>query len=112
QYGVANSRSTSGDETRGIRSSYGDRAESGPLWTRWARESIQRWAAFDAEFAPRFGARFFIRTGDVILREKEEPFLTRTMEHWDALKVPYERVAPDDAARRWPMIATEHYATI
>ena len=28
QYGPANSRATSGDETRGIRSSYGDRAAS------------------------------------------------------------------------------------
>ena len=41
QYGPGNSRSTSGDETRGIRSSYGDRAgDTGLLWTRWAREAI------------------------------------------------------------------------
>ena len=41
QYGPGNSRSTSGDETRGIRSSYGDRA-AGELWTPWARAAIAR----------------------------------------------------------------------
>jgi glycine/D-amino acid oxidase-like deaminating enzyme len=112
QYGPANSRSTSGDETRGIRSSYGDRAASGELWTAWARESIARWRAFDAEHAPRFGARFFIETGDVIFREKEEPFVTRSTEHWDKLGVRYERVSPDDARRRWPMINSEGYSNI
>lgn len=112
QYGPANSRSTSGDETRGIRSSYGDRAASGELWTAWARESIARWRAFDAEHAKRFGARFFIETGDVILREKEEPFVTRSTELWDTLGVRYERVSPDEARRRWPMINSEGYTNI
>jgi glycine/D-amino acid oxidase-like deaminating enzyme len=112
QYGTANSRATSGDETRGIRSSYGDRAASAELWTRWARESIVRWTAFDAEHAARFGTRFFIRTGDLILREKEEPFTTRTTDLWDQLRVPYEKLSADEAARRWPMIASAGYGVI
>lgn len=112
QYGAGNSRSTSGDETRGIRSSYGDRAASSELWTRWARESIARWAAFDAEHAARFGNRFFIKTGDVMLRERPEPFTTRSMEIWDQLGVRYERVSADDARRRWPMINSEGYEVV
>ncbi len=112
QYGVANSRATSGDETRGVRSSYGDRANTPELWTAWARESIRRWTAFDAEHGPRFGTRYFIKTGDVILREKDEPFTTRTMELWDAAKVPYEKVSTDEAMRRWPQIASETYSVI
>src|SRR5688572_12772505 len=37
-YGPGNSRSTSGDESRGVRSSYGDRTgDQGELWTMWAR---------------------------------------------------------------------------
>ena len=111
-YGPANSRATSGDETRGIRSSYGDRSTSAELWVRWARESIVRWRAFDAEHAPRFGTRFFMTTGDVLMRETEEPFVTRSAELWDGLKVTYERVSPDDARRRWPMINTEPYPVI
>jgi hypothetical protein len=47
-YGPGNSRSTSGDETRGIRSSYGDRAV-GELWTPWARAAIERWRLFEKE---------------------------------------------------------------
>jgi NADPH-dependent 2,4-dienoyl-CoA reductase/sulfur reductase-like enzyme len=41
-WGPGNARATSGDESRGIRTSYGDR-EVGELWSRWARESIERW---------------------------------------------------------------------
>jgi sarcosine oxidase len=111
QYGPANSRATSGDETRGIRSSYGDRS-TGEQWTAWARESITRWRDFDAEFAARFGTRFYVETGDVILREEAEPFTTRTAEIWDKLRVKYERVSPSDAARRWPMIQSEGYSVI
>jgi glycine/D-amino acid oxidase-like deaminating enzyme len=112
QYGPANSRATSGDETRGIRSSYGDRAASSEQWTAWARESIVRWRAFDAEHGPRFGSRFFVQTGDVIFRERPEPFTTRTAEVWDTLGVRYERVSPDEAKRRWPMINSEAYSVI
>lgn len=111
-YGPANSRATSGDETRGIRSSYGDRSTSAELWVRWARESILRWRAFDAEHGARFGTRFFLTTGDVLMREREEPFVTRSAELWDGLKVNYERVSPDEARRRWPMINTEPYPVI
>lgn len=103
QYGPGNSRSTSGDETRGIRSSYGDRT-TGEQWTQWARLSIERWKAFDAEFAKRFRTRFFLTTGDVIFRDAEEGFTTRTREIWDRLKVPYEALTVDEARRRWPMI--------
>lgn len=113
QYGPGNSRSTSGDETRGIRSSYGDRAgATGELWTRWAREAIARWRAFDAEHAPRFGTRFFYETGDVILRERAEPFTTRTAELWTQLGVKFDRLSADDVKRRWPVIAAERYGEI
>ena len=43
-YGPGNARSTSGDETRGVRSSYGDRlGQMGELWMLWARDSMTRW---------------------------------------------------------------------
>lgn len=103
-YGPANSRATSGDETRGIRSSYGDRT-TGELWTNWARQGMARWREFDAEHAKRFGTRFFVTSGDVIFRDEEEPFTTRTQEHWTKLGVPFEVVSPDDARKRWPQIS-------
>jgi glycine/D-amino acid oxidase-like deaminating enzyme len=107
QYGIANSRATSGDETRGIRSSYGDRTVTADLWVRWARRSIDRWRQFDAEHGKRFGTRFFYTTGDVIIREKPEPFTTRTAELWTAQGVPFETLTADEARRRWPQFVSE-----
>src|SRR5581483_9881015 len=40
-YGPGNGRATSGDESRGVRSSYGDR-DTGEMWMLWARESMKR----------------------------------------------------------------------
>src|SRR6185295_16192233 len=43
-YGPGNSRATSGDETRGIRTSYGDKGIWSELWMTWASEALKRWA--------------------------------------------------------------------
>jgi len=102
-YGAGNSRSTSGDESRGIRSSYGDRA-TGELWTPWAREAIKRWAAFDAEWGPVFRTKFYHETGDIIMREKDEPFLQNTQKLWKANNVKYELLNGDEVRKRWPMM--------
>jgi glycine/D-amino acid oxidase-like deaminating enzyme len=102
-YGPGNSRSTSGDETRGIRSSYGDRG-AGLQWTKWAHEAIARWTRFDAEHAKSFGSRFFVKTGDVILREKDEPFLIKSREYWTAHGVPFEVIDGAEVRKRWPVI--------
>ncbi|MEN9817485.1 MAG: hypothetical protein RLZ32_1365, partial [Gemmatimonadota bacterium] len=109
-YGAANSRATSGDETRGIRSSYGDRA-AGTLWTPWARTAIARWKAFDEEWGPRFHTRFFYTTGDVILRPTREPFLTKTVELWQANNVPHEVLTGDEVRKRWPVIKADDITT-
>lgn len=102
-YGSGNSRSTSGDETRGIRSSYGDRAV-GELWTPWARSAIERWTLFEEEWGPVFRTKFFHKTGDVIMRAADEPFLKRTLELWKANNVPHEVLTGDEARKRWPVI--------
>ena len=55
-YGPGNSRATSGDETRGVRSSYGDKGVWAELWMDWANQAIDRWTTFDARFnKPRIG---------------------------------------------------------
>lgn len=103
-YGPGNSKASSGDETRGIRSSYGDRATAGELWTSWARSAIQRWRAFDEEYAAEFHTKFFHQTGDVICRTAEEPFVKRTLELWKAQGVPHEVIDGDEVMKRWPVI--------
>ena len=102
-YGPGNSRSTSGDETRGIRSSYGDRTV-GDLWTPWARAAIERWSLFEKEWGPVFKTKFFHQTGDVIMRATEEPFIKKTVELWKANNVPHEVITGDEARKRWPVI--------
>lgn len=105
QYGPANSRATSADETRGIRSSYGDRAdETAPLWTKWARTAVTRWHEFDKEWAPVFRTRFFMETGDVICRATDEPFTKRTRELWTAQGVKHEVLTGDEVRKRWPQM--------
>jgi glycine/D-amino acid oxidase-like deaminating enzyme len=97
-YGPGNSRATSGDETRGVRSSYGDRAYP-ELWVRWAREAMSRWKAFDEEWGRPMKTRLYFTTGDLIFREQEENFTQRAREWWDKLQVPYQVLAPDDVVR-------------
>lgn len=101
QYGAGNSRQTSGGETRGVRTSYGDRPH-GLLWARWANEAIDRWTRWDAEHRDRLLPRVFFPTGDLILRDEMEPYLEDTQANWDALEIPYEILTMDEVVHRWP----------
>ncbi|HYW32193.1 MAG TPA: FAD-dependent oxidoreductase [Gemmatimonas sp.] len=105
-YGPGNSRATSGDETRGIRSSYGDRSTV-DHWTAWARTSIARWQQFDDEYGKEFHTKFFHKTGDVIMRATDEPFVKNTLTAWKAQGVPHEVMNGDEARKRWPMIKAD-----
>jgi len=105
QHGPGNSRATSGGETRGVRSSYGDRRH-GPIWTRWAIESMRRWKEFDEEAGDGL-APLYYTTGDIILRPEMSPYLRRTTEQWDELGHEYEWLELDEVRRRWPVLSTD-----
>lgn len=105
-FGPGNSRSTSGDETRGVRSSYGDRPH-GELWMQWARQAIVRWKQWDAEYARPLRMRLFFTTGDVILRSDWEPFLRQTRAWWEKNRIPHEVLAVDEVRKRWPQFAID-----
>ena len=102
-YGPGNGKATSGDETRGVRSSYGDR-DAGELWVQWAREGMLRWKAFDAEWSDDLRQSLFHTTGDLIMRAEPEPFTTKTAEWWKAHHVPHELLTADEVRYRWPVI--------
>jgi sarcosine oxidase len=102
--GPGNSRSTSGDETRGVRSSYGDRPH-GELWMRWARQAMTRWKAWDAEYAKPLKMQVFFTTGDIILRSDWEPFLKQTKAWWEKNSIPHEVLPVDDVRKRWPQFS-------
>ncbi|HEY0284197.1 MAG TPA: FAD-dependent oxidoreductase [Vicinamibacterales bacterium] len=101
-YGPGNSRATSGDETRGVRSSYGDRGIRAQLWTIWANRAIDRWTAFDAEWGRQMKVRLFFNTGDFIFRAAREAFTERTRELWTQLRIPFEVPKVEDVAREYP----------
>lgn len=103
QFGPGNSRATSGDETRGVRSSYGDRIV-GQQWMRWARQAMRRWAAFDEEYADVIGGRLYFTTGDLIMRSEWDTFVTRTRDWWVEQEIPHEVIEVGEAARRYPVI--------
>jgi len=109
-FGPANSRSTSGGETRGVRTSYGDRPH-GLQWVRWADEAVRRWIQWDEEGSELPLPRLFFQTGDLIMREEMEPYLEDTIAHWDVVGIDYETLGPDEITRRWPWINTEGITT-
>jgi len=106
QYGPGNSRSASGGETRGVRTSYGDRLH-GIEWSRWAARAIERWKEWDERYF-RDGPlpRLFYTTGDVIMRDEVTPFLEVCMENWDEMDWPYELLTPEEIRYRWPVMET------
>lgn len=103
-YGPGNSRSTSGDESRGIRSSYAERE----LWVRMASLAIDRWKEWDAEWAKPFRMQLFFQTGDLIFRaDPEDRFIVNNKKSWDKLGLPYESPSVDDIRREYPQINCE-----
>lgn len=103
QYGPANSRATSGGETRGARTGYGDRGH-GLLWTRWAKRAIDKWKEWDEQGKELLLPRVFFNTSDLILRDEWTEFMEETRSNWDVAGVRYEVLDADEVRRRWPVI--------
>ncbi|MCY3609969.1 MAG: FAD-dependent oxidoreductase [Gemmatimonadetes bacterium] len=103
QYGPANSRATSGGETRGVRTGYGDRGH-GLLWTRWAKRAIEKWRAWDEHGRELLLPRVFFTTSDLIMRDEWTEFMEDTRKNWDEAGVGYEVLDADEVGRRWPVI--------
>ncbi len=112
-YGPGNARSTSGDETRGVRSSYGDRTGiQGETWTLWARESMKKWVAFDDEWGKQFRLNVYHTTGDLIMRTDWDNFQLRTKVLWDKLKIPYNVLSPADVKKSFPVMQIDDITAI
>jgi glycine/D-amino acid oxidase-like deaminating enzyme/mono/diheme cytochrome c family protein len=103
-YGPGNSRATSGDETRGVRTSYGDKGIWAELWMGWANQAIDRWTKFDAEWGREMKVRLFFNTGDFIFRARSEPFIERNQELWEKLRIPFQVVKVESIARDYPVL--------
>src|SRR5262249_43911619 len=111
-YGPGNSRATSGDETRGVRTSYGDKGIWAELWMRWANQAIDRWTKFDAEWGREMKVRLFFNTGDLIFRARpDDSFVKRNQELWKKLGIPFEVPKIEDVARDYPVVDLKGIAT-
>ena len=112
-YGPGNARSTSGDESRGVRSSYGDKlGVVGDTWCSWARASMKKWVEFDDEWGKQFRLNVYHTTGDLIMRTEWDNFQLRTKVLWDRLKVPYNILSPSDVKKAFPVMMIDDITAI
>jgi glycine/D-amino acid oxidase-like deaminating enzyme len=95
QHGPANSRASSGGETRIIRASYGAQA----VYSQWARESLPAWL----ELEEQVDQRLFVKTGALFLGG-EGTWLADTAATLSANAVSSEWITPDDLGRRFPQL--------
>ncbi len=112
-YGPGNARSTSGDETRGVRSSYGDRpGAQGEQWMLWARESMNKWKAFDEEWGRYLRLNLFHVTGDLICRTEWDNYQLRCKVWWEKNKIPFEVLNPDDVRKAYPVMSIDDITAV
>src|SRR6476660_8621250 len=95
-YGPANSRASSGGETRVIRMGYGP----DELYTRWAMRSLPLWR----ELAARTGHEIFRQTGVLWLSNDDDVYLKSLCSVLEQAGVEREELKSDEIARRWPQL--------
>ena len=95
-YGPANSRASSGGETRVIRMGYGP----DELYTRWAIRSLPVWQ----EFEQRAGLRLFHRTGVLWLGTEGDSYTESAYRVMTRSGVPCERLDQAEVRRRYPQL--------
>ena len=107
-WGPGNSRSTSGDETRGIRSSYGDRAgEQAAQWGAWAKRAMKKWRDWDATWGREMKIQLFFQTGDLIMRPTNDAFIRNNRAMWDKIGANYMVLSKDEVMYRYPQYNVE-----
>jgi len=95
-YGPANSRASSGGETRVIRMGYGP----DELYTRWAMRSLPLWK----EFAARTGREIFRQTGVLWLSNDADTYLRSLCGVLKEAGVEREELTAKEIAQRWPQL--------
>jgi sarcosine oxidase len=95
-YGPANSRASSGGETRVIRMGYGP----DELYTRWAIRSLPVWR----ELAARTGREVFRQTGVLWLSNNDDMYLRSLCSVLKQAGVELEELTTEEIARRWPQL--------
>lgn len=95
-WGAAHSRSSSGGETRLIRTEYaGD-----PLYTRWAWESLAAWQAL----SKRHESPIFHQVGALYIYPADDAKIDASIALQQSLGIPIEKIGVSDLAKRWPQM--------
>jgi sarcosine oxidase len=94
--GPANSRASSGGESRMTRGAYGRDA----VYTRMAIDSLKEWK----ELSTVAGLPIFVPHGVLFFFPGEEAYLTDSLAAHRALGLPTEALTPVEMAQRFPMI--------
>ncbi len=94
-YGPANSRASSGGESRIIRMGYGPDA----IYTRMAQRSFVLWEEL---FERLCQPLLFRQTGMLWLARENDPYCEATLETFRQNDVKFERLDRDEIARRYP----------
>jgi sarcosine oxidase len=101
-YGPANSRSSSGDQSRIIRMGYG----ADEIYTRSALRSLQLWQ----ELSDKTGETLFRQTGVLWLAHEDDPYAVRTAETLTRIGIPFEKLTTAEVAQRYPQIGLDRIA--
>jgi monomeric sarcosine oxidase len=96
-YGPANSRASSGGESRIVRMGYG----GDELYSRWSLRSLGLWR----EFFQEAGRRLFHKTGVLWLAHDGDPHTLRTLETLKRLGIPHERLSRPELEAHYPQMA-------
>ncbi|MGA7921987.1 MAG: FAD-dependent oxidoreductase, partial [Candidatus Acidiferrales bacterium] len=102
-YGPANSRASSGGESRIIRMGYG----SDEMYTRWSLHALPRWKEL---FAEAGCPELFQRTGVLWVAHDKYQYAVDTLTALQAHKVPHERLSLLGLRKHYPQIAFDEDA--
>jgi sarcosine oxidase len=96
EYGAANSRASSGGESRIIRCSYGP----DQVYTRMAKRSLQLWSDFFAHT----GSNLLDRIGVLWIARQGNSYVAQSRATLHALEIPFRDLSAADLARDYPQI--------
>lgn len=95
-WGPGNSRSSSGDETRIIRGTYG----ADHIYTDLAARALHLWRANER----RWKRRFLHRIGVLWMASGDDRYERSSLSALRAAKIRYEELSPRQLTKRWPQI--------
>ncbi|MEZ0240161.1 MAG: FAD-dependent oxidoreductase, partial [Chloroflexota bacterium] len=103
-FGSGDARATSNDASRLSRASHGTDA----WYTRSSRLAREAWLALGEEAHEQL----FIQTGVAWFAHRHDGFEAASLVTLSGEDIPVERLAPDEACRRWPALITDDLAFV